>query len=129
VLGVLRNGPEGAELLGVEGKWTKVRISGIEGYVWTADTQSYPSDPVYISSASVIGEWLWVDPGAHINYCSIKNNGKFEMEGWAVGFTSGKWRLSGNNLILINDEGERTVCGVTHNTIIIDGNEYERDNY
>lgn len=52
VLAKHHNGPKGAEIIGVEGKWTKVRVNGIEGYIWTADTQTTPSDPVYISSAS-----------------------------------------------------------------------------
>ena len=46
ILCTLPNGPEGAELLGVEGKWTKVRINGVEGYVWSAQVQSTPTQPL-----------------------------------------------------------------------------------
>ena len=46
ILCTLPNGPEGAELLGIEGKWTKVRINGVEGYVWSAQVQSTPTEPL-----------------------------------------------------------------------------------
>ena len=127
VLGTLRNGPEGAVLLGVEGKWVKVRVNGIEGYVWAADTQSYPSDPVNISADSVIGEWVWCDENAHFDSCTIENNGKFYMSGYLSMETSGKWHLSGNNLVLKHSNGETTVCGVTGRTLIINNREYAKN--
>ena len=126
VLGTLRNGPEGAVLLGVEGKWVKVRINGIEGYVWAADTQSYPSDPVNISADSVIGEWVWCDENAHFDSCTIESNGKFYMSGYLSMETSGKWHLSGNNLVLKHSNGQTTVCGVTGRTLIINNREYAK---
>ena len=126
VVGTLRNGPEGAELISIEGKWTKVRVNGIEGYIWTADTQSYPSDPVYIDASAVVGEWLWCDEGAHMDSCTIESNGKFYMEGYLSMEASGKWHLSGHNIILKYDDGEEIVCGVKDRTLIINGYEYER---
>lgn len=126
VLGILRNG-EAAELLSVEGKWTKVRVNGIEGYIWTADTQTTPSDPVYISSASVIGEWEWCDEYAHFDFCTIESNGDFYLTGHShLEDPSGKWHLSGHNLVLKVDNGETYVCSVTGRSIIIDGREYEK---
>ena len=127
VLGTLRNGPEGAVLLGVEGKWVKVRVNGIEGYVWAADTQSYPSDPVNISADSVIGEWVWCDENAHFDSCTIESNGKFYMSGYLSMETSGKWHLSGNNLVLKHNNGQKTVCGVTGRTLIINNREYAKN--
>lgn len=126
VLGTLRNGPEGAVLLGVEGKWVKVCVNGIEGYVWAADTQSYPSDPVNISAASVIGEWVWCDENAHFDSCTIESNGKFHLSGYLSMETSGKWHLSGNNLVLKHSNGQTTVCGVTGRTLIINNREYAK---
>lgn len=123
VLGILRNG-EAAELLSIEGKWTKVRVNGIEGYIWSADTQSTPSDPVYISSASVIGEWMWCDANAHFDTCTVESNGDFYLYGYLSGDLSGKWHLSGHNLVLKFENGSRAVCGVTGKTIIINGREY-----
>lgn len=125
VLGILRNG-EAAELLSVEGKWTKVRVNGIEGYIWTADTQTTPSDPVYISSASVIGEWMWCDANAHFDTCTVESNGDFYLYGYLSGDLSGKWHLSGHNLVLKFENGSRAVCGVTGKTIVINGREYEK---
>lgn len=127
VLGTLRNGPEGAVLLGVEGKWVKVRVNGIEGYVWAADTQSYPSDPVNISAASVIGEWVWCDENAHFDSCTIESNGNFYLSGYLSMETSGKWHLSGNNLVLKHSNGQTTVCGVTGRTLIINNREYAKN--
>ena len=126
VLGTLHNGPEGAELISIEGKWTKVRVNGIVGYIWTADTQSYPSDPVYISAATVIGEWLWCDASGHMDSCTIKSNGKFYMEGYRSLEKNGTWHLSGHNIILKSSDGRAIACNVTGNTIIINGCEYER---
>ena len=125
VLGILRNG-EAAELLSIEGKWTKVRVNGIEGYIWTADTQTTPSDPVYISSASVIGEWVWADANAHFDTCTVESNGDFNLYGYLSGDVSGKWHLSGHNLVLKFENGSRAVCGVTGKTIVINGREYEK---
>lgn len=125
VLGILRNG-EAAELLSIEGKWTKVRVNGIEGYIWSADTQSTPSDPVYISSASVIGEWEWCDEYAHFDYCTIKSNGDFRLTGYLSGDVSGKWHLSGHNLVLKFKNGSSAVCGVTGKTIVINNREYDK---
>ena len=125
VLGILRNG-EAAELLSIEGKWTKVRVNGIEGYIWSADTQSTPSDPVYISSASVIGEWEWCDEYAHFDSCTVESNGDFYLYGYLSGYLSGKWHLSGHNLVLKFKNGSSAVCGVTGKTIVINNREYEK---
>ena len=124
VVGTLRNGPEGAELLGVEGKWTKVSVNGVVGYIWSADTQSYPSDPVYIDASAVVGKWAWCDENAHFDSCTIESNGDFYMSGYLSMEASGKWHLSGHNIILKYDNGETIVCGVTDNALIINGYEY-----
>lgn len=124
VVGTLRNGPEGAELLGVEGKWTKVSVNGVVGYIWSADTQSYPSDPVYIDAYAVVGEWVWSDENAHFDSCTIESKGDFYMSGYLSMEASGKWHLSGHNIILKYDNGKTIVCGVKDNALIINGYEY-----
>ncbi|MDO5497830.1 MAG: SH3 domain-containing protein [Alistipes sp.] len=124
VVGTLRNGPEGAELLGVEGKWTKVSVNGVVGYIWSADTQYYPSDPVYIDASAVVGDWEWCDEYAHFDSCTIESKGDFYMSGYLSMEASGKWHLSGHNIILKYDNGKTIVCGVKDNALIINGYEY-----
>lgn len=126
VLGTLRNGPEGAELLSAEGKWTKVRVDGIEGYVWSAYLQSVPSEPVYISASAVVGEWLWSDEKAHMDSYTIESDGKFYQSGYLSMEEEGTWYLSGHNIILKYSDGRTIACNVTGNTIIVNDYEYER---
>ena len=125
ILGTLPNGPEGAELLGIDGKWSKVRVNGIVGYVWSADVQSKPTEPVYISASDVVGDWIWMDENAHENSYTVESNGKFEAMGWSVN-CSGTWYLSRDKLVLKDSDGEVTTCTVNGNVIKIDGLEYFR---
>ena len=43
ILGVFRNGPDGAVLLGTEGEWTKIDCNGIVGYVLSKYVQNTPT--------------------------------------------------------------------------------------
>lgn len=127
IVGRLCNGPEGAELLGVEGAWTQVRVNDIVGYIWSADTQSYPSDPVYIDASVVVGEWVWCDEYAHFDSCTIESNGDFYMSGYLSMDTSGTWHLSGHNIVLEHNDGKTTVCSVNNRTLVINGHEYSAE--
>ena len=44
ILGVLKNGPEGAILLGTEGEWKKIDCNGIVGYVYEEYVQDSPTE-------------------------------------------------------------------------------------
>ncbi len=44
ILGVLKNGPEGAILLGTEGEWKKIDCNGIVGYVYEKYVQDTPTE-------------------------------------------------------------------------------------
>ena len=44
IVGVLRNGPEGAILLGTEGEWKHINCNGIEGYVFYQFVQDTPTE-------------------------------------------------------------------------------------
>lgn len=59
VLGQLHNGPEGAELLGIEGEWTKVLFNGVVGYVSSVDVQDTPTAAIgsNISVDKLQGVW------------------------------------------------------------------------
>lgn len=46
ILGVLRNGPEGAILLGTEGEWKKIDCNGIIGYVYEKYVQDTPTEVI-----------------------------------------------------------------------------------
>ena len=123
ILGTLPNGPEGAELLGVDGKWSKVRVNGVVGYVWSADVQSTPTEPVYIHATDVVGEWS----GSESACLKIKDNGKFVHQ---LGFSAtmsvvldGTWRLSRNKLVLKYSDGEITTCTVNGKEMVSDGEE------
>ena len=44
ILGVLKNGPDGAILLGAEGEWKKIDYNGIVGYVYEKYVQDTPTE-------------------------------------------------------------------------------------
>lgn len=104
ILARLNNGSEGAELLGVEGTWSKVRVNGVVGYVSSKYLQSTPTDPVYIDASVVVGSWS--DIGTHI---AVKSNGRFvHTYGVSASMShseEGTWRLSYNKLILKYSDG------------------------
>ncbi|MBO7306961.1 MAG: SH3 domain-containing protein [Alistipes sp.] len=109
----MSNGPEGAELLSDEGKWSLVRINGIEGYAWSAYLQTTPTDPVYISAAEVVGNWMGDESGT----LTVNKNGKFTHQFGAsatMGIVeNGSWRLSHNKLVLVYADGEVVACTVS----------------
>ena len=106
ILGTLPNGPKGAELLGVEGKWSKVRVNGVVGYIWSADVQSTPTDPVYISASDVVGTWEWKNESS-IAVFKIKSNGKFEFYDAEIDETrQGTWYLSRNSIVFKFVDGD-----------------------
>ena len=127
ILGKLPNGPEGAVLLGVEGTWTKVRVNGVEGYVWSAYLQPEPSEPVYIRAEVVVGEWSWADEYAHFDSYIIKNNGEFYCEGYQSMENNGTWYLSYDKIVLKYSDGTIISCPVKGKTIKINGLEYYKD--
>ena len=106
VVGKLNNGPEGAELLGVEGKWSKVRVNGVEGYVSSAYVQSTPTQPVYINANAILGMWSYdyqnsvgADGGYCIHSFSFNSNGNCYVLGMGEDQEiTYKWRIVGSSL-------------------------------
>lgn len=70
---------------------------------------------------------MWCDENAHFDYCTIESNGDFYLSGYFHMESSGKWHLSGHNLVLKLDNGITYVCSVTGRSIIIDGCEYVKE--
>lgn len=56
VLGVLRNGPEGAILLGTDGEWKKIDCNGIVGYVYEKNVQDTPTEVFKETSAKTASQ-------------------------------------------------------------------------
>ena len=75
VLGQLHNGPEGAEVVGVEGEWTKVYINGIVGYVPSADIQNTPTVAVDLNISADKLQGVWSADG--YAYYFIFDNGTY----------------------------------------------------
>lgn len=121
IVGRLNNGPEGAELLGVEGTWSRVRVGGVVGYVASKYLQSTATDPVYIKASAVVGEWVWTNIRSGCIY-TIKSNGTFTTSGYGDYATakSGTWYLSYHNLVLKFSNGKKVVCSFEQNGLLIE---------
>lgn len=109
ILARLNNGSEGAELLGVEGNWSKVRVNGVVGYVSSKYLQSTPTDPVYIDASVVVGRWE-ADYGLSNAYdiLKVESNGKFVRNFSEMGVSDtlyGTWHLSYDKLVLKYSDG------------------------
>lgn len=116
----MSNGPEGAELLSSEGKWSLVRINGIVGYAWSAYLQTTPTDPVYISAAEVVGEWRGKES---YSLLKVNKNGKFAHQFDGDVLEEGSWRLSRNKLVLKYSDGEVVTLSVSGKKMVADDGE------
>ena len=124
IVGRLTNGSGGAELLGVEGTWSKVRVNGVVGYVASKYLQSTPTDPVYVDASAFIGQWARVHMNGGTSY-TIKSNGKFTMESTTGASLSGTWYLTGYKLILKYSNGTKSTCSIMDEyNLDIDGYAY-----
>ena len=132
IVGELRNGPHGAELLGVEGKWSKVRVNGVVGYVFSSYLQSEPTDPVSINAAAVVGDWYSeeFEGGNWYDKITVKSNGQFYREYWfGVDMNdriNGTWYLSRNKLVLKWADGTVDSCTVNGKYLNWDGTKFYR---
>ena len=126
IVGRLTNGSEGAELLGVEGTWSKVCVNGVVGYVASKYLQSTATDPVYIDASAVVGEWVWTNMSGGAIY-TIKSNGKFTFENTSGTTRSGSWYLSYDKLVLKYSNGSKTVCIPSGDAMDIDGWTYYKN--
>ena len=102
ILGSLRNGPEGAVILGTEGEWTQVDCNGIVGYVLSKYVQDSPTIAVDegIDMSWLEGWWennecqslLIFDNGGFMEYSCMFNEGSTTKKGSFI--------LQGSSLVL-----------------------------
>lgn len=118
IVGKLKNGPEGAVLLGVEGSWSKVRVDGVVGYVASKYLQSTPTESVYVDASAVIGQWFGDCSGP----LKINSNGTFEH---TFGFSptmshteGGTWHLVNDFIVLKYNNGDVVNCIVEGEVMI-----------
>ena len=112
ILGKLSNGPQGAELISNDGKWSKVRVNGVVGYAWSKDLQSTPTEPVHIDAGAVIGFWSSIIYEHMTAHYDIKNNGKFVFYLGGDEYGDGTWYLSRNKIILKYSSGTKESLSV-----------------
>ena len=128
ILGRLNNGPEGAELLGVDGKWTKVRVNGVEGYVSSAYVQSTPTQPVYLDANAILGEWIYDFQNSDGDgYCiysfTFRSNGTCYVLGMGEDNANAyKWRIVGNSIYVTRgNETYKLSYSTSARALIADG--------
>jgi uncharacterized protein YgiM (DUF1202 family) len=98
IIGKLPNGPEGADLLGVEGNWSKVRFNGTVGYVLCEYLQSTPTVTV---NPAITAKWLegvWSDFGGYVFYL-IFSNGTYANIQQYGDMAYGTYHLEGSDII------------------------------
>lgn len=110
VVSILRNGPQGAALLGYEGKWAKVVYNGVTGYIYSPYITTTPTREVLvdITTGWLFGRWSCSHYGG-TNTINIKKNGTWDMEGnmdeLAI-FYKGNWYLEGDEIVLRQTSSE-----------------------
>lgn len=124
ILGKLSNGPQGAELLSKDGKWSKVRVNGVVGYAWSKDLQSTPTEPVHIDAGAVIGEWCGRISEHETSYYDIKNNGKFVLYLGGEECNDGTWSLSRNKIVFKYSDGHKNTGTINGKTLNIHGTKF-----
>ena len=128
IVGKLKNGSVGAELLGVEGSWSRVRVNGVVGYVASKYLQSTPTEAVYVDASAFIGIWVRTHGGDRCY--EIKSNGKFAFSTPHGSTANGTWYLSGYKLILKFSDGYKISCSVIDGgDIDIEGFAYYKHEY
>lgn len=130
VIGQLRNGTHGAELLGIEGDWSKVKVNNTVGYVYNKYIQSTPTIAVNPDITSTWLQGLWTGPGGYYFYLIFSNGtyayvqqygdmayGTYHLEGDDIIFTHKHITEFGTDFDLTVGQTERYTIDVNNNTI------------
>lgn len=142
IVGVLRNGPRGAEFIGVEGKWTKVNFEGCEGYILSSLVQNSPTKPVNVDPGFIAGAWRIETSMGPCDYVVFTDGtyGYYHDSFCEGGIShAGKWHLEENSIVFtqvysfVNSEVERSISryniDVEKHQIESEGTVYKRTYY
>lgn len=103
-IGKLKNGPEGAEFLGLEGEWTKVSLDGVEGYVFSKYLTDKPTKAVTIDVSADWLEGIWTEND--YSFYLVFNNGKYVV--YSINFNEGGYTEKGT--WMLEEDGIKFTC-------------------
>lgn len=98
VLAKLHNGPKGAEILGVEGSWTKVNLDGVVGYVSTAYIQYTPT--VAVNPNVTVDKLYGVWTTGYVYYYIFDNGTYYMCSQYGEDMYMGTFIFEGSELVL-----------------------------
>ena len=97
VIGVLKNGPEGALCLSQTGEWTKIDYNGVTGYVYTKYLTDSPTEEVTITIDINWLKGIWRNDTEQYAYM-IFNNGTFAIQSTSGTLSYGTYMLKGSDI-------------------------------
>ena len=98
VLAKLHNGPKGAEILGVEGDWTKVNLDGVVGYVSNAYIQTTPT--VAVNPNVTVDKLYGVWSTGYVFYYIFDNGTYYMCNQYGEDMYMGTFIFEGSELVL-----------------------------
>ncbi|MBR5595333.1 MAG: SH3 domain-containing protein [Alistipes sp.] len=98
VLAKLHNGPKGAEILGVEGSWTKVNLDGVVGYVSNAYIQTTPT--VAVNPNVTVDKLYGVWSTGYVFYYIFDNGTYYMCNQYGEDMYMGTFIFEGSELVL-----------------------------
>ena len=96
IIGELRNGPDGAVLISKTEGWSKISCNGLEGYVYTKNLSTSPTEEVKISIDINWLKGIWSDNEQYAYL--IFNNGTFAIQSTSGTLAYGTYVLKGNDI-------------------------------
>jgi hypothetical protein len=97
IIGELRNGPDGAVLISKTEGWSKINCNGVEGYVYTKNLSTSPTEEVTISTDINWINGIWRNDNEQYAYL-IFSNGTFAIQSTSGTLAYGTYILKGNDI-------------------------------
>ena len=97
IIGELRNGPDGAVLISKAEGWSKINCNGVEGYVYTKNLTTSPTEEVTINTDINWINGIWRNDNEQYAYL-IFNNGTFAIQSTSGTLAYGTYILKGNDI-------------------------------